>query len=130
MTRKGDTPAYIHQMKKEPLARPGASNNPTIKTRYQGNLPAIHRWPYECRSQGSGNLQESWKLSYSRRCSEASAAEAFKRCGISPDPGMETGYVMRDASRMAVGVEWDALDLALSIMVTFKEGLGETNTEA
>ena len=38
------------------------------------------------------------RVSYSRRCGEASAVMAHQKCGLSLVPGMEIGYVVRDAS--------------------------------
>jgi len=37
------------------------------------------------------------RLNYSRRCAEASAVQAHVKWGISLAPGMEIGYVAKDA---------------------------------
>ena len=37
------------------------------------------------------------RLNYSRRCAEASAVQAHMKQGIPLAPGMEIGYVIRDA---------------------------------
>ena len=39
------------------------------------------------------------KLNYSKRCAEASAVQAHMKQGIPLAPGMEIGYVVRDARR-------------------------------
>jgi DNA polymerase elongation subunit (family B) len=44
------------------------------------------------------------RLRYAHRCLEASAVEAYRRKGIAIAPGMEIGYVVRDARRWAVDV--------------------------
>jgi len=50
------------------------------------------------------------RLSYSRRCAEASAVKAHMKQGIPLAPGMEIGYVMRDAAKWAVDIERDAFE--------------------
>jgi DNA polymerase I len=44
-------------------------------------------------------------LCYSRRCAEASAVQAHMKQGYPLAPGMEIGYVVRDASRWEVDPE-------------------------
>jgi DNA polymerase elongation subunit (family B) len=48
------------------------------------------------------------RLSYSRRCAEASAVQAHLKRGISLAPGMEIGYVVKDAKKWDVDPERDA----------------------
>jgi DNA polymerase elongation subunit (family B) len=45
------------------------------------------------------------RLSYSRRCAEASAVKAHMKQGIPLAPGMEIGYVIRDARKWEVDPE-------------------------
>jgi DNA polymerase elongation subunit (family B) len=45
------------------------------------------------------------RLNYSRRCAEASAVQAHVKQGIPLAPGMEIGYVIRDARRWEVDPE-------------------------
>ena len=45
------------------------------------------------------------KLNYSRRCAEASAVQVHMKQGIPLAPGMEIGYVIRDARKWAVDPE-------------------------
>jgi len=45
------------------------------------------------------------RLNYSRRCAEASAVQAHLQQGISLAPGMEIGYVIRDARKWEVDPE-------------------------
>jgi DNA polymerase, archaea type len=37
------------------------------------------------------------RLNYSRRCAEASAVQAYQKRGLPLAPGMEIGYLVRDA---------------------------------
>jgi len=109
MARKGDTPEYVRRMQKElfevlaeakswqdlqriePRAR-------EVAGRYRDELIgadirelAIHR--------------RVGRLNYSRRCAEASAVQAHVKQGISLAPGMEIGYVVKDAKRWEVEPE-------------------------
>jgi DNA polymerase I len=45
------------------------------------------------------------RLSYSRRCAEASAVQAYVKQGIPLAPGMEIGYVVKDAGKWEVEPE-------------------------
>jgi len=45
------------------------------------------------------------RLSYSRRCAEASAVQAYVKQGIPLAPGMEIGYVVKDAKKWEVDPE-------------------------
>ena len=45
------------------------------------------------------------KLNYSRRCADASAVAAHMKQGIPLAPGMEIGYVIRDARKWEVDPE-------------------------
>jgi len=49
------------------------------------------------------------RLSYSRRCPEASAVEACRRAGIEPVPGMEIAYVVIDSRTWEVELDWLAV---------------------
>jgi DNA polymerase I len=48
------------------------------------------------------------RLSYSRRCPEASAVNACRRAGIEPAPGMEIAYVVTDSRTWEVELDWMA----------------------
>jgi DNA polymerase I len=45
------------------------------------------------------------KMNNSRRCAEASAVQAYVKQGISLAPGMEIGYVVKDAKKWEVEPE-------------------------
>ena len=42
------------------------------------------------------------RLKYSRRCAEASAVQAYLKQGLPLAPGMEIGYVVKDARKWEV----------------------------
>ena len=48
------------------------------------------------------------RVSYSKRCAEASAVQAYQKRGFSLVPGMEIGYVVTDAAKWQVDTERDA----------------------
>ena len=48
------------------------------------------------------------RMNYSRRCAEASAVQAYQKLGLQLAPGMEIGYVVRDAAKWEVDTERDA----------------------
>jgi len=106
MARKGDTPEYVRRMQqelfeilaeassREELRRMGPKAQ-EVRRRYMDGLEganarelAIHR--------------RTSRLSYSRRCAEASAVQAHLKQGIPMAPGMEIGYVVKDAKRWVV----------------------------
>ncbi len=45
------------------------------------------------------------QVKYSRRCVEASAVKAYQKLGFSLAPGMEIGYVIKDAAKWEVDTE-------------------------
>jgi len=114
MARKGDTPKYVLRMQKElfeVLSEAGSREElrwiepkaREVRRRYMDELVeanvrelAIHR--------------RVSRLSYSRRCAEASAVQAHQKLGISLAPGMEIGYVVKDAKKWEVETERTATE--------------------
>jgi len=47
-------------------------------------------------------------MNYSRRCAEASAVKAYLKRGLPLAPGMEIGYVVKDARKWEVDTERNA----------------------
>ncbi|MHB8118129.1 MAG: DNA polymerase domain-containing protein [Methanothrix sp.] len=82
MARKGDTPEYVLRMQQELFEVLGEADVREL---------AIHR--------------RVSRLSYSRRCAEASAVQAHLKQGIPLAPGMEIGYVVKDAKKWEVEPE-------------------------
>jgi DNA polymerase I len=106
--RKGDTPEYVQRMQRDlfevlagarsreelQMVEPDAEE---VRAKYMRELVdadidvrelAIHR--------------RVGRLSYSRRCAEASAVKAHEKQGLNLAPGMEIGYVVKDAGRWEV----------------------------
>ena len=48
------------------------------------------------------------RLTYTHRCLEGSAVQAYRDRGITIAPGMKIGYIVRDAKRYSVDTAWDA----------------------
>ncbi len=109
--RKGDTPEYVLRMQRElfevlagarsreelQMVEPDAEE---VRAKYMRELVdadidvrelAIHR--------------RVGRLNYSRRCAEASAVKAHEEQGLNLAPGMEIGYVVKDAGRWEVDTE-------------------------
>ena len=109
--RKGDTPEYVQRMQRElfevlagarsreelQMVEPDAEE---VRAKYMRELVdadidvrelAIHR--------------RIGRLNYSRRCAEASAVKAHEEQGLNLAPGMEIGYVVKDAGRWEVDTE-------------------------
>ena len=109
MGRKGDTPEYVNKIQQEVFEilaearslkdlRGTESEARQVYRRYMDELDgadvkelAIHR--------------RVSRLNYSRRCAEAFAVQAHMKQGLPLAPGMEIGYVIRDARRWEVDPE-------------------------
>jgi DNA polymerase elongation subunit (family B) len=48
------------------------------------------------------------RLKYSRSSPESSAVQACREAGIAIEPGMEIGYVVTDARKWRVALDWNA----------------------
>jgi DNA polymerase I len=104
MARRGDTPDYVRRMQQELfdlLAE--ARSQEEVHRRYMAELGEVDVRELAIHRRVS-------RLSYSRRCAEASAMKAHRKEGIPLAPGMEIGYVMRDAAKWAVDIERDAFE--------------------
>ena len=112
MARKGDTPEYVRKMQEELFGV-------LSKAKSRRELREVEGLAQEVRKkylQGINcadirDLAIRRRLSrthYSRRCAEASAVKAYQKRGISLAPGMEIGYVVRDAAKWEVDAEGDA----------------------
>ncbi len=109
MARKGDTPKYVLRMQKELFEiLAGARNRDDLKW-IEPKAREVHRRYLE--ELAEADVRELAihrrvsRLSYSRRCAEASAVEAHQKQGIFLAPGMEIGYVVKDAKRWEVEPE-------------------------
>lgn len=112
MARRGDTPRYVRKMQQElfeVLAEAGRKNEfrrvePRAREIYRRHLDGLEK----ADARELAIHRRVSRLNYSRRCAEASAVKAHLRQGISLAPGMEIGYVIRDAARWEVETERDA----------------------
>jgi DNA polymerase, archaea type len=110
--RRGDTPEYIRRVQAGMLDLLG-----TASSRHEINeVSNAVREQYRDAMNGlrTASPQEMVihrqvsRLDYSRNCPEASAVRACKAAGITVSPGMEIGYVVRDARKWAVDLSWEA----------------------
>lgn len=112
MARKGDTPEYIKRMQQELFEVLEEARSQEELCRIEPNAQVIY-WRYK---DGLANVnvrelaihRRVSRLNYSRRCAEASAVKAHLERGMSLAPGMEIGYVIRDARKWEVDIERDA----------------------
>ncbi len=109
MARKGDTPEYVNKMQQEVFEILAAARSLKdlrgieskargVYRRYMDDLDAVDVKELAIHRRVS-------RLNYSRRCAEASAVQAHMKQGIPLAPGMEIGYVIRDARKWEVDPE-------------------------
>jgi DNA polymerase, archaea type len=109
IARKGDTPEYARRMQQEVF-------EVLAKARNLEELVDIEFMAREVRRRYMEGLKEAdvrelaihrrvSRLSYSHRCAEASAVQAHLKQGIPLAPGMEIGYVVKDAKKWEVEPE-------------------------
>lgn len=109
MARKGDTPEYVHRMPQELFEVLGEARSQEDLRRVELRIQGIY-WSYRD-GLADADVREMAihrrvsRLNYSCRCAEASAVKEHLKRGISLTPGMEIGYVVRDASRWEVDPE-------------------------
>ena len=114
MARKGDTPEYVRRMQKELF-------EVLAEAKSREDLKRIELRAREVAGRyrdrlGDADVRELaihrrvGRLNYSRRCAEASAVQAHVKQGISLAPGMEIGYVVKDAKKWEVEPERTAAE--------------------
>ncbi len=112
MARKGDTPEYVRRMQMELFDSLARAKGVDELSMQEPEARAIYgryrRGLSEARPQEMVIRRRISRLRYSRRCAEGSAVDAYRRLGIGIAPGMEIGYVVRDASRWVVDAEMEA----------------------
>ena len=106
MARRGDTPEYVKRMQQELFLLLAEARSLQELRGLEGRAGEIRRrYSQGLNSAGAGELairRRVSRLSYSRRCAEASAVGAWQKSGLPLFPGMEIGYVVRDAEEWAV----------------------------
>jgi len=112
MARKGDTPEYAGKMQKELFGV-------LSKAKSRNELREVEPDAQEVREKYMLGLDDAdlrdlaihrrlSRISYSKRCAEASAVKAYQKRGFTLAPGMEIGYVVKDAAKWFVDTERDA----------------------
>ncbi|HQF17617.1 MAG: DNA polymerase [Methanosaeta sp. PtaB.Bin039] len=109
MSRKRDTPEYIRRMQEELFEVLAKARCHEELKRMSARAEEVHRRYRDGLADADVNElaihRRVSRLSYSRRCAEASAVQAYLNQGVSLAPGMEIGYVVRDAVTWAVDLE-------------------------
>jgi DNA polymerase I len=109
MARKGDTPKYVRRMQEELFEILAEAKSLDELGRIEPKAQKVRRRYMD--ELGQADVTELAihrrvsRLSYSRRCAEASAVKARLMRGISLAPGMEVGYVVKDAGNWEVELE-------------------------
>jgi DNA polymerase I len=109
MARKGDTPEYVRRMQQEIFDCLADARSLEELSGIQPKAQEIRRRYLD--KLGDADVRELAihrrvsRLSYSRRCAEASAVQAHMKQGVSLAPGMEIGYVVKDAKTWDVEPE-------------------------
>jgi DNA polymerase I len=112
MARKVDTPEYLRRMQLELF-------DILARARSQNELLEAYDIAQEVHEKYIQGLDDAdvrelaihrrlSRVTYSRRCAEASAVKVYQERGFSLAPGMEIGYVVRNASKWEVDAERDA----------------------
>jgi len=109
MAHKGDTPEYVRRMQQELFEVLGEARSREELCRIEPTARGVAgRYMEEL---GKADVRELAihrrvsRLSYSRKCAEASAVQAYLKQGILLAPGMEIGYVVKDAKKWEVEPE-------------------------
>lgn len=110
--RKGDTPEYIKRMQEEQFEclceAKSLEELRWVEPRARGIYKKYRDGLENADARDLAIHRRVSRLSYSRRCAEASAVQAHLKKGISLAPGMKIGYVVRDAKKWDVDTERDA----------------------
>lgn len=114
MARKGDTPEYINKMQQEVFEVLSEARSLEELKKVEPEAREVYRrYMVELDCVDVKELaihRRVSKLNYSRRCAEASAVQVHIKHGIPLAPGMEIGYVIRNARKWEVDPERTATD--------------------
>jgi len=109
MARKGDTPEYVNKMQQEVFEVLAEARSLEELQEIEPEARDVYRRYLEGLNHATtGELaihRRVSRLNYSKRCAEASAVQAHMKQGIPLAPGMEIGYVIRDARKWEVDPE-------------------------
>jgi DNA polymerase I len=109
MARKGDTPEYFNKMQQEVFEVLSEARSLEELRKIEPKARQIYR-RYLDELDGADVRELAIhrrvsKLNHSRRCAEASVVQAHIKQGIPLAPGMEIGYVIKDARKWEVDPE-------------------------
>jgi len=125
MARKGDTPEYVRRMQQELFeVLAGATNREELQRIKPKARGVARRYIEELGKTDVRDLaihRRVSRLSYSRKCAEASAVQAHLKQGIPLAPGMEIGYVVKDAKKWDVEPERTAAEFDAGYYVKLLE---------
>ena len=109
MVRKGNPLEYVNKMQQEVFeVLAGARSLEDLKRMEPKARQVYRRYMDELDGVDVKELaihRRVSRLNYSRKCAEASAVQAHIKQGIPLAPGMEIGYVIRDARKWEVDPE-------------------------
>jgi DNA polymerase I len=112
MVRRGDTPEYIKRMQMalfEVLESARNAEGLCSCAEQAASCYRVHRDGLPgAAPEDLAIFHRIGRLEYGRRCAGGSAIAAYRAAGIDLTPGMEIGYVVRDAARWLVDPVWDA----------------------
>ncbi len=110
--RRRDAPPYIRAMQRDLLAAMGEAKGPDDLLCVEERVLGIYRQYRDGIARADpGDMviqRRISRLRYANACIEGAAVRALQRRGVEVVPGMEVGYVVRDAARLVVDPEWDA----------------------
>lgn len=110
--RRGDTPAWLRKVQAGMLDLMRTASSRRELHAISGRVRGLYRAAAdELRTVDPQKMaihRQVSRLEYSRNCPEASAVRACRDAGISVSPGMEIGYVIRDARTWKVELAWEA----------------------
>ena len=128
MARKGDTPEYVNKMQQEVFGVLSEAKSLEDLRRIEPKAREVYkRYLDELDSADVRELaihRRVSRLNYSRRCAEASAVQAHLKQGMPLAPGMEIGYVVKDAKKWEVDPARTASEFDADLSKAAGEGLG------
>jgi DNA polymerase, archaea type len=128
--RKGDTPDYVNKMQQEVFEVLAEAKSLEELKRIEPKARQVYRKYMDelegADVKGLAIHRIVSRLNYSRRRAEASAVQAHMKQGIPLAPGMEIGYVIRDARKWEVDPERTASKFdAMYYRVPLEKAWGE-----
>ncbi len=111
-SRRCDTPEYIRKMQMEMFSElSNAEDLEEVRGMKDKLLRIYHSYRDKLKEGIDAQQLVIWKrigrLKYSKRCAEDSAVKAYRKFGVHVVPGMEIGFVVKDAKRWVVDPPWN-----------------------